>query len=91
MSGIDFGSVRAYINAENYRCITTCKAYGRVTQLKRQLENKCIADERQSNRAYRQETPPEPQCIGLPKTVYFLQGAIKTAENRGKKWQKYAV
>jgi len=49
MSGIDFGSETAYINAENSRFITTCKAYGRVTQLKRQLENKCIADERQCN------------------------------------------
>jgi len=44
---------------------------------------------------YMQKTPVEPQCIGNPETVYFLQlmlqGAPKTAENRGKNCQKYAV
>ena len=37
---------------------------------------------------YMQKTPVEPQCIGNPETVYFLQlmlqGAPKTTENRDK-------
>jgi len=49
LSGIDFGSKISYINAENCRFITTYKAYGRGTQLKQQIENKCIADERPCN------------------------------------------
>jgi len=44
---------------------------------------------------YRQKTHPEPQYIGHPETVYFLQlllqGEPKTVENRGKNCQKYAA
>ena len=44
---------------------------------------------------YRQKTLPEPQCIGHPETVYFLQlllqGAPKTQKIAAKNCQKYAV
>jgi len=44
---------------------------------------------------YRQKTPNELQCIGHPETAYIFavvaHGAPKTAENRDKNCQKYAV
>jgi len=46
-------------------------------------------------RQYWQKTPPEPQRIGHPETVYFLQlllqGAPKTAEITAKIAKKYEV
>jgi len=64
------------------------------TWLHVKLENKCIVAERQCNTGKKQ-TLPGLQCIDRPETVYFLQlllqGAPKTAENRGKNCQKYVV